>query len=90
MADAHFNSCSIHIERYQEAVGSCGHQILRETDAKLCEQSDDPDYDQAASALEEANERVAAMLREKTDECLSSVLLTASFGMKNGFARSDG
>ena len=90
MADAHFNSCSIHIERYQEAVGSYGHQILRETDAKLCEQSDDPDYDQAAPALEEANERVAAMLREKTDECLSSVLLTASFGMKNGFARSDG
>ena len=87
MADAHFADCANLIERYQEAAGS---EMLREV---LAAQRDVADkslaYAEASPVLEEANDRVAAILRRHTDNLLSQVLHTASMGMRNGFARSD-
>ena len=39
--------------------------------------------------LEGCNEEMAKMAKEETQKTLSSVLYTASNGMKNSFARSD-
>ena len=87
MADAHVADCANLIERYQEAAGS---EMLREV---LAAQRDVADkslaYAEASPVLEEANDRVAAILRRHTDNLLSQVLHTASMGMRNGFARSD-
>lgn len=85
LADPHFNACAPHIERYQEAVGGRGHNLVAKTDKALSE-SDAP----AHETLEAANDEICQMLREKTDELLNNVLLTSSLGMKNAFARSDG
>ncbi|MGN0076026.1 MAG: C69 family dipeptidase [Parafannyhessea sp.] len=90
MADAHYNSCSRHIEHYNEAVTSKGHAAIAATDAKVDGRSGKAlSYEEATPVLEEANESIAAMLREQTDETLANVLLTASLGMKNAFALSD-
>lgn len=45
---------------------------------------------EVSARLAACNDRIAAMLRRETDDLLDRVLLQASFGMKNGFARSDG
>ena len=85
LADPHFNACAPHIERYQEAVGGRGHALVREADEKV-QAADASDHE----TLEAANDKICAMLREKTDELLNNVLLTSSLGMRNAFARSDG
>ena len=107
LADAHFNACAAHIERYQEAVGSRGHALVAKADAAMAGlEKDDAGANSPAAAaggastasaasgaaevLESANDEICVMLREKTDELLDNVLLTASLGMKNAFARSDG
>ncbi|MEE1210058.1 MAG: C69 family dipeptidase, partial [Parafannyhessea umbonata] len=90
MADAHFNSCSRHIEHYNEAVTSKGHALVAKYDRKV--EGDGGmslSYQEATPVLEEANARIADMLREQTDKTLDDVLLTASLGMRNAFALSD-
>ena len=87
MADAHFNATAAAVESYQEAVTARGHEELARTDSSLLAQG--AGQEGACGELEEANERIAGMLRDKTDELLSKVLLQASLDMKNGFARSD-
>ena len=90
MADAHFNSCSRHIEHYNEAVTSKGHALVAQYDRKVAEGGGAPlAYREATPVLEEANARIADMLREQTDKTLDDVLLTASLGMRNAFALSD-
>ncbi len=90
MADAHFNSCSRHIEHYNEAVTSKGHALVAEYDRKVEGDGGTPlSYQEATPVLEEANARIADMLREQTDKTLDDVLLTASLGMRNAFALSD-
>ena len=88
LADPHFNSCAVHIERYQEAVGAKGHAAVNATDDDMVAR--DLSYGDATAALTKENDAIAAMLRDETDKVLSEVLYTASEGMRNAFARSDG
>lgn len=82
LADAHFNLCSLAIERYQNAVGARSHALLEECDRARYRGS-------VTKFLEKCNDRIADMAREETDACLGAVLYQASCAMKNAFARSD-
>ncbi|WP_077598167.1 C69 family dipeptidase [Olsenella urininfantis] len=86
LADAHFNDCAAHVERYQLAVGSKGHALV----AKACREAGQLPYEKATATLQEANAQISDMLREETDGLLSNVLYSASMGMRNAFSRSDG
>ena len=88
LADAHFAECSIHVERYQNAMHAEGQRFLVETDSKADAQMKE-DESQIVQYLQEANQRMADFAGNKTQELLSKVLYAASMGMKNGFARSD-
>lgn len=88
LADAHFNACITDIERYQMKVGSQAHAIIAEATRDADRRG--LGYDEASQVLEETNSRIADMLQVETDALLSKVLYTASMGMRNRFARSDG
>ena len=83
IGDAHFGTCSIHIERYQNAVAAASHAIVSETDKLFLKTSN------KKQTLIEANNKIASMARSETDKALNSLLYEASCHMKNGFARSD-
>ncbi|MBR1408195.1 MAG: C69 family dipeptidase [Clostridia bacterium] len=85
LADPHFGKCANHIERYQMALQSEARAIVlrAEKEAAAAKEQD------RKAICEKANAEIAALTRKKTDELLSGVLLEASFGMKNAFARSD-
>ena len=87
LCDPHFNTCSNHIEHYQEAVGSFGWRLINEIDRKVAREG--LSYQDAVKLLEEANEKMSARLKKETDKTLTQVLYTASLDMKNGFAMSD-
>ena len=87
LCDPHFNTCSNHIEHYQEAVGSFGWRLINEIDRKVAREG--ISYQDAAKLLEDANEKMSARLKKETDKTLTQVLYTASLDMKNGFAMSD-
>lgn len=78
LADSHFNTCSIHIERYQNAVAQKGHELLNKYDASSTKEE-----------LEKANQALADMAKEETGKALNHVLYEASCHMKNGYSRSD-
>ena len=86
LADARFSLNTAHIERYQLAVGSKGHTLVAEADREVSQLA----YADAAARLEAANKRLAAMLRDETDQLLFNVLFTTSENMRNAFSRSDG
>lgn len=86
MADASYGKSLFHIERYQLAVQSKGHELIGRFDDALREEKDE----QARGALrEQANQAVAEMLRERTAAALDQVLFELSSQMKNAFSRSD-
>lgn len=88
MADASYGKCKAHIERYQLTVQSEGWRIVKETDQKF--ESLKRKTNAAAIKLqEEANEKIAAMVRENTDALLEKVLRERSLEMKNHYARAD-
>ncbi len=76
LVDAHFQTCSIFVERYQASLVSGAYKILNE-------------YDKKPKSLKEANEKLAALAKVETDKCLKNVLYTASCHMINGYSRSD-
>jgi dipeptidase len=76
LADAQYAACLPHVERYAEKVGSKTQAVLQTARAN-------------GGSQEEANQRVAEIVRECTDELLGKVLFEASMGMRNGFSRSD-
>ena len=86
LADAHYHDTAASIESYQDEVAALGHALLAATDAAAEAQ----DRSEACATLEAANERMAADLRRATDKLLDEVLFSASLGMRNAFARSDG
>jgi dipeptidase len=88
LADAHFSPCVPHIEDYQQRVGALGHALLAATDEAVAQAG--LSREGACELLEKANEQMAADLRRETDALLDKVLFTASLGMRNAFARSDG
>lgn len=77
LTDAHFNTCSIYIERYQESLQSKGHELVNKTDEDI------------HADLEKANQEMADIARKETDKTLNDVLYDASCHMKNGYSRSD-
>ncbi len=82
LADHNYGSSIQEIERYQNTVMTEGRRILGEYDRKLSETGD-------LGLLKEANEKLAAMAREKSTQVLNKVLLIASQHMKNGYNRAD-
>lgn len=85
LADPHFGTCAIHIERYQNKLHSAGHAFLNETDAKFLKEKPE----NVQEFLEKANKNMAKTAKKETQVLLNNVLYEASNGMKNGFARSD-
>ena len=83
LADAHYKSCVSAIENYQLKVGARAWELINAYDAQI---TDDP----ANTALyDEAAEKMAAMLKEETQNTMSKVLYEASCHMKNAYSRSD-
>ena len=87
LADAHYASCSSHIERYQLAIQSKSTEILNKYDNEFL--SGKVQKDKVVEFCEKANKEIATELRKQTIDVLSKVLYTASCEMKNGFSRSD-
>ncbi len=83
MADAHFNACASHIERYQLAVQTAGHAIINQYDKQFTTKA------KAKKLCETANQEIAEMIKRETDDLLDKVLFTSSMQMKCNFARSD-
>ena len=86
MADASYRSSVFHIERYQEQVMAKGHELINTYDALLAKESDEQ---KRMSLKEEANEKIAEMLKKATADTLSKVLFELSSQMKNAYSRSD-
>lgn len=77
MSDACYSSAMPHIERYQQdLVAQCYGIILQAQNS--------------GSSREEANQRIADIVRALTDDVLDKVLFEASMHMRNSFSRSDG
>ena len=86
MTDASYRKSLIHVERYEEAVVSAARALVNEYDAKLAAE---PDAAKSAALRLEANEAIAAMLKEKAADTLDKVLFELSCQMKNAYSRSD-
>lgn len=82
LTDAHYNSAIIHSERYQNAVWNRSRQLLEEYDARILA-GEDP------AILAEANEKIAAMVKQESDKVLANVLKNASEHMKIRYHRGD-
>jgi dipeptidase len=64
-------------------VANASHEILHRYDPLIAKSKD------KQALVMKANEEVASMAKEKTEQALSAVLYEVSCLMKNGFARSD-
>lgn len=84
LTDAHYHECYVHVERYENEVMSLGHAHVAETDRQAASHLKD-----ITEYLENANEEMAGVLKEKTDELLSKIVYESSMCMKNAFSRSD-
>lgn len=82
LADPHYGSAIVHVERYQNAVMSQARAILSEYDRRIAQTGD-------ASLAAKANDKLCAMACKETIATLNKVLLNASQHMKNGFNRGD-
>lgn len=101
LSDAHYAECISPIERYQNEMAARGHAFINQTDADFIEKYYAGNYSVAAQVdvsveekeihafLEEANQKMAKLAKEKTNDLLDKVLYHASCKMKNAFARSD-
>ena len=86
LADACYGKNLNHIEHYQQAVQSKGHELIAKYDRL---QAAEEDAAKRAALREAANEEIAAMLRKETGKTLDEVLYDATNHMKNQYARSD-
>lgn len=86
MADASYKSSVFHIERYQEQVMAKGYELINTYDALLAKESDEQ---KRMNLKEEANEKIAEMLKKAAADTLSKVLFELSSQMKNAYSRSD-
>ena len=84
LADPAYAACIQHIERYQNAVMTKGRQIILEYDRKIERQEGE-----TQKLLEEANEKLCAMAKERTTDTLNKVLQESSVRMKNGYNLAD-
>ena len=86
MADASYRSSVFHIERYQEHVMAKGHELINTYDALLAKESD---AQKRMELKEEANEKIAEMVKKAAADTLNKVLFELSSQMKNAYSRSD-
>ena len=86
LTDANYGKNLNHIEHYQLAVQSKGHNLIGRYDRL---QAAEKDPAARARLREKANEEIAAMLRKETGKTLDEVLFDATNHMKNQYARSD-
>ncbi|WP_018659780.1 C69 family dipeptidase [Allofustis seminis] len=84
LADPVYHECSAHIERYQIETVIQSRRIIEAYDAKI-----QKNLSNAKALCEEANEKIAQMLKEQTEDLLDKVLIESSNAMKNAFSRSD-
>ena len=102
MTDASYGKSLFHIERYQLAVGSKGHELIRKYDAKMIDALGEPVSANATSdttrsdkndrihkLAEQANQEMADALKEAAADTLDKVLYELSNQMKNSYSRSD-
>ena len=82
LADAHFSSNSIHIERYQEALDAKTLEVIVRANREF-------EKEGKKEILEKANSEIEKIALEETNKALNNVLFTSSCLMKNGFSRSD-
>lgn len=82
LVDAHYGSSIIFIERYQKKVASLGHEMLNKYDELMMKNKD-------FTLIDKANEEIAKLAKEETNNALGNVLLDASMHMKSKFNRSD-
>ena len=80
LVDSHFNICEMLIERYQSKVSNRSHEMINRFDRLIKE---------GKLIQDEANDALAAMVKEETDDVLNKVLYQVSCHMKNGYSRSD-
>ena len=78
LADSHYQTSAIEIERYQNALAAKAMEFVHQAD-KLTSKED----------LEKLNQKIADEAKALTDKCLAKVLYAASMGMKNAYSRSD-
>lgn len=86
MADASYKSSIFHIERYQEKVMSKGHELIHHYDELIAKETDET---KQTALKEEANNKIAEMLKKETGATLHKVLFELSNQMKNSYSRSD-
>ena len=86
MADASYKSSVFDIERYQERVMSKGHELIDHYDALLEKEAD---CEKRMALREEANEKIAEMVKKEATSTLDKVLYELSGQMKNSYSRSD-
>lgn len=86
MADASYTKSIFHLERYEEAVLAASRAILNRYDDALAAE---PDAAARAALRVQANEELAAQLKEKAADTLDKVLFELSCQMKNAYSRSD-
>jgi len=82
LVDAHYGTNLVNDERYVNRVFNQGHQLVYEYDQKFESTKD-------LQLLEEANDKIIAMLQKETSKTLGIVLENASNHMKTRFYRSD-
>ncbi|MDO5144967.1 MAG: C69 family dipeptidase [bacterium] len=82
LIDAHYFDTIVLDERYQNAVWNRGRKLLCEYDEKVTASGD-------TSLLDEANRKIAEMVKEESDKTLSQVLRSASERMKIRYHRGD-
>ncbi len=80
LTDSHFNSCSIFVERYQNAVSAMAHRMIHEMDASTAS---------AKELIDSYNQKIADEAKKETDKALGKILYEASCLMKNSYSRSD-
>lgn len=86
MADASYGKSIFHVERYQLAVQSKGHALIDQYDEKLRRETE---CAKRAALREQANQKIADMLKKETAGTLNKVLFELSSQMKNAYSRSD-
>ncbi len=80
LADPHYGSCMVDIEKYHDKMFAEGRRIIKEYDKKYCEKP-------SPALIEEANDALCEMAKAETQDILNKVVLTATEKMKNGFKR---
>lgn len=83
LSDANYGKSIVEIERYSQKVESKGFELILKYEPLIKEAED------KNKVITEANNEIACMLKEETQNVLSKVLYIASMNMKNGFSRSD-